>query len=61
MFMLQVYCLLHEHGIHLQPEVEATTVLGTNYNSYLVSWGWRLINQNIMLQYFKRLSHKSCM
>ncbi|PWZ19054.1 putative diaminopimelate decarboxylase, chloroplastic [Zea mays] len=26
MFMLQVYCLLHEHGIHLQPEVDATTV-----------------------------------
>ena len=39
MFMLQVYYLLHEHGIHLQPEVEATTVLGTNYNSYLVSSG----------------------
>lgn len=25
------WCLLHEHGFHLQPEVEATRVLGTNY------------------------------
>jgi hypothetical protein len=27
-------CLLHEHGFHLQPEVETARVLGTNYDRH---------------------------